>query len=96
MFNEINLADDGATLVVVGTSTAFDWSEVRVAIHDLEDVNRRLDGHVPTPIEMSPWQAVLDQPQEVPFEQGEPVFVIGQAMSQEGELFLWANQLDIT
>jgi hypothetical protein len=96
MFGSVRLGDDGTTLVVVGMSTPAPGGEVRVAIHDVEDVNRRLEGQVPTPIRTSSWQAVLDQPDEAPFVEGEPVLVVGQATSKGRDLFLWANQLDIT
>jgi hypothetical protein len=95
-FDDVKLSADGTTLVVVGNSGGpWSWSEVRVAIHDVENVNRRTEGEVPTPIQTSPWEAMLDQPDDAPFVQGEPVLVVGHAVSEGSDRFLWASQLDI-
>jgi hypothetical protein len=93
-FDEITLTSDGTALVVVGNSIPTPGSEVRVTVHAVDDVHKRLEGHVPPPIETS-WQAMLDQPQEALFAQGDMVVVVGREISTEGEPFMWANQLTI-
>jgi hypothetical protein len=91
MFREVKLTGDGTTLQVVGRSDPFHGSEVHVAIHAVQDVRRRIEGKVPTPIRSSSWRAVLEQNEEQPFVRGEKVFVVGQAMSPKDGLFLWAD-----
>jgi hypothetical protein len=94
-FNDVRLADGGTTLVVVGKSTRAPGREVRVVIHAADDVHKRLEGRVPTPIHMS-WEATLDQTPDAPFAQGDTVVVVGREISKEGKSFMWANQLNIT
>jgi hypothetical protein len=95
-FTEVSLADGGTTLVVAGLWDPVEGSEVRVAIHAVDDVHKRLEGQVPASIETSAWEAVLDQLPDAPFVEGETVIVVGEEISKEGEPFLWANQLTIT
>jgi hypothetical protein len=93
-FTEVTLAPDGTTLLVLGNSTSDPGSEVRVAIHAVNDVHKRLEGEVPPPIETS-WHALFNQPREAFFGHGDMVVVVGREISKEGKSFMWANQLEI-
>jgi hypothetical protein len=65
-------------------------------IHAVDDVHKRLEGHVPTPIHTSSWEAVLDQTPDAPFAEGETVVVVGREISEGRKPFMWAKQLSIT
>jgi hypothetical protein len=94
-FDEVMLTADGTKVLVVGNSIPGPpGSELRVVIHDVNDVHKRLEGQVPPPIGAS-WQAVLDQPNEAPFAKEDTVVVVGREISEEGGSFMWANQLTI-
>jgi len=92
-FTAVKLSDDGKTVLVKGKSTEdYDAQRIEVAVIDVNDEDRRLQGPADDP-EKPEWEAtLLNEPDgKPPFKDGDTVVVAGAATSEKDGFELWAG-----